>query len=197
MVYNGGSSASSLFVAIDVAVKAAVQSGAPRRTVAATAAAVTQVVIAQLHGDADRTSGRADAAPSVSQRRRMKRKRAAERKKLASSSSVPQPLASVDGTAGEHEVVREDHVAAPAPVPLSTAAQPPEQLPTEPADVVLSDNAGTESSYRTLRRQESESNAGSSVYQELTRVAQPYAKASADKGRGKACQNRRGGRASR
>ena len=40
MASNNGSSAPSLFGAIDVALRAVAQSGAPRRTVAATAAAV-------------------------------------------------------------------------------------------------------------------------------------------------------------
>ena len=59
---------------VDVAVRAAVLSGAPRRTVAATAAAVASVVMVELRG---RVGARGDAIAtlSASQKRRLKHKK--------------------------------------------------------------------------------------------------------------------------
>lgn len=71
MVSNGGPLAASL---LDVAIKAAVQAGAPRRTVAATAAAVTSVILAG--GSVNGASGEATEFLSTSQQRRAKRKKA-------------------------------------------------------------------------------------------------------------------------
>ena len=58
---------------LDVAIRALVQSGAPRRTVAATAAAMTSVLLADMRGGAN-VRGGATAQPSAAQQRRTKRK---------------------------------------------------------------------------------------------------------------------------
>lgn len=85
MASNNGSAAASL---LDVAIRAAVQAGAPRRTVAATAAAVASVVMVELRGSAG-ARGDASATPSASQKRRLKRKKKAEKEKVALSPSDP------------------------------------------------------------------------------------------------------------
>ena len=58
---------------LDVAIRALVQSGAPRRTIAATAAAMASVLLADMRGGAH-VRGGASAPPSAAQQRRKKRK---------------------------------------------------------------------------------------------------------------------------
>mmetsp|Transcript_77040 Transcript_77040/g.133306 ORF Transcript_77040/g.133306 Transcript_77040/m.133306 type:complete len:196 (+) Transcript_77040:78-665(+) len=121
MASDGGLPAAMSLV--DVAVRAAVLAGAPRRTVAATAAAVASVVMAELRGVAS-ARGETSCPPSVSKRRRMKRKKQAEKKKLATSASLHQPALS-DGAAGCNEDSGEVLVSAPAPAPDPLAATAP------------------------------------------------------------------------
>ncbi len=110
---------------LDVAVRAAVQSGAPRRTVAATAAAVASVVMVELRGGAG-ASGGASAPPSASMRRRTKRKKKAEKERLATSASLPPPT---DGEAGRvvgsGEAPAHVPTSALAPILSSVVEQPP------------------------------------------------------------------------
>ena len=121
MASNSGSSAASL---LDVAIRAAVQSGAPRRTVAATAAAVASVVMVELRGDA---GARGSAvALSASQKRRIKRKKKAEKEKLATSSqSLPNEEEASHG-AGLGEASAVSPASAPvAPILSPTSGHPP------------------------------------------------------------------------
>ena len=71
MASDGGSVSASL---LDVAVRAAVLAGAPRRTVAATAAAVATAVMVAMRNGAGVGGGAADI-PTASQLRRTKRKK--------------------------------------------------------------------------------------------------------------------------
>jgi len=123
MVSTGGSFAASL---LDVAIRAAVQSGAPRRTVAATAAAVTTSVMMAQRGDTG-VCGAAAAKPTASQRRRTKRKKKASREAKAAASPLPQQERSMDvenvhaGGDGTSPSV------APASSPGPTTPLPPQQ----------------------------------------------------------------------
>ena len=78
---------------LDVAIRALVQSGAPRRTVAATAAAMTSVLLADVRGGAA-VRGGAVAPPSAAQQRRTKRKQKAAKEKAV---LVPDLLSTGDG----------------------------------------------------------------------------------------------------
>ena len=123
MASNSGLPAAASLV--DVAVRAAVLSGAPRRTVAATAAAVASVVMVELRGGiVDR--GAAKTPPTASQRRRTKRKKKAEKEKLAASS---QPLPTADEASHGREpggAAADTLAFTPvAPVLGSTAGHPP------------------------------------------------------------------------
>ena len=81
---------------LDVAIRALVQSGAPRRTVAAIAAAMTSVLLADVRGGAS-VRGGATAPPSAAQQRRTKRKQKAAKEKAV---LVPDLPSSGDG--GDH-----------------------------------------------------------------------------------------------
>ena len=65
---------------LDVAIRALVQSGAPRRTVAATIAAMTSVLLADERGGTGR--GGAAAPPTAAQQRRTKRKQKAAKERV-------------------------------------------------------------------------------------------------------------------
>ena len=114
---------------VDVAVRAAVAAGAPRRTVASTAAAVASVVMAEMRGGAA-ARGRATSL-SASQKRRIKRKKKAEKDKMAVSSLQPHLIV---GEAGRGDVSGGDLIHAtslPAALaPDSVVVQPPLPLPT-------------------------------------------------------------------
>ena len=73
---------------LDVAIRALVQSGAPRRTVAATAAAMTSVLLADVRGGAT-VRGGAAAPPSAAQQRRTKRKQKAAKEKAVLVPDLP------------------------------------------------------------------------------------------------------------
>ena len=88
MASDGGPFAASL---VDVAVRAAVLAGAPRRTVAATAAAVAPAVMVAWRAGAG-ASGGAAAAPTASQLRRSKRKKKIAREALAAASQQPHDM---------------------------------------------------------------------------------------------------------
>ena len=98
MASNGGSSVAMSL--LDVAIRAAVQSGAPRRTVAATAAAVASVVMAE-QSRLTRGDPMASTA-SASQLRRAKRKkaRAKSAKEAADANADDNGRAEVDVTVG-------------------------------------------------------------------------------------------------
>ena len=72
---------------LDVAIRALVQSGAPRRTVAAIAAAMTSVLLADARGGTVR--GGAAAPPSAAQQRRTKRKKKAAKEKAVLVPDLP------------------------------------------------------------------------------------------------------------
>ena len=80
---------------LDVAIRALVQSGAPRRTVAATAAAMTSVLLADARGGTVR--GGAAAPPSAAQQRRTKRKQKAAKEKAELVPALPS-----SGDGGDH-----------------------------------------------------------------------------------------------
>ena len=73
---------------LDVAIRALVQSGAPRRTVAATAAAMTSVLLADVRGGAT-VRGGAAAPPTAAQQRRTKRKQKAAKEKAVLVPDLP------------------------------------------------------------------------------------------------------------
>ena len=72
---------------LDVAIRALVQSGAPRRTVAATAAAMTSVLLADARGGTGR--GGAAAPPTAAQQRRTKRKQKAAKERAVLVPGLP------------------------------------------------------------------------------------------------------------
>ena len=72
---------------LDVAIRALVQSGAPRRTVAAIAAAMTSVLLADARGGTVR--GGAAAPPSAAQQRRTTRKKKAAKEKAVLVPALP------------------------------------------------------------------------------------------------------------
>ena len=72
---------------LDVAIRALVQSGAPRRTVAATAAAMTSVLLADARGGTGR--GGAAAPPTAAQQRRSKRKQKAAKERAVLVPGLP------------------------------------------------------------------------------------------------------------
>ena len=73
---------------LDVAIRALVQSGAPRRTIAATAAAMASVLLADMRGGAH-VRGGASAPPSAAQQRRKKRKVKAAKEKAVLVPAIP------------------------------------------------------------------------------------------------------------
>ena len=73
---------------LDVAIRALVQSGAPRRTVAAIAAAMTSVLLADVRGGTT-VRGGATAPPSAAQQRRKKRKMKAAKEKADLVPDIP------------------------------------------------------------------------------------------------------------
>ena len=81
---------------LDVAIRALVQSGAPRRTVAATAAAMTSVLLADVRGGAS-VRGGAAAPPTAAQQRRTKRKQKAAKEKAELVPALPS-----SGDGGDH-----------------------------------------------------------------------------------------------
>jgi len=122
MASNGGFCPSAL---VAEAVRAAVQAGAPRRTVAATAAAVTTSVLAAMRGCVGASGSASAETPSASRRRRIKRKMKAARE-AAASASQPQSDragAGLDGDVGSHQ--EEPPVPAVAEVPRPVSEQPP------------------------------------------------------------------------
>lgn len=136
MASNGGLSAAASL--LDVAIRAAVQSGAPRRTVAATAAAVASVVMVDFRGGGAGASGGA-SAPSASQRRRTKRKKKADKERAAqaaarASGQSPQPAAGEASPLGEVAELRDaldetvasvrPDVQRPPPLPANTGGAP-------------------------------------------------------------------------
>lgn len=123
MASNNGSSAASL---LDVAIRAAVQSGAPRRTVAATAAAVASVVMVELRGDAGARGGA--TALSASQKRRIKRKMKAEKEKVANSSQSLPNEKEVNHGAGPGDASAVSSASGPVAPTLSTACGHPPLL---------------------------------------------------------------------
>ena len=72
---------------LDVAIRALVQSGAPRRTVAATIAAMTSVLLADERGGTGR--GGAAAPPTAAQQRRTKRKQKAAKERAVLVPGLP------------------------------------------------------------------------------------------------------------
>ena len=91
--------ASSLF---DVAIRALVQSGAPRRTVAATAAAMTSVLLADVRGGAC-VRGGAAAPPTAAQQRRTKRKQKAAKENAVLVPDLPSTCDGGDQGTGHGE----------------------------------------------------------------------------------------------
>ena len=121
---NGLPAAASL---VDVAVRAAVLAGAPRRTVAATAAAVASVVMVELRGD-DGGRGAAKAPLSASKRRRMKRMKKAAKEKATSAQPTPTGDEASDGRESEGAFA-DTHASTPAAVLSAPAGHPPSLAP--------------------------------------------------------------------
>ena len=135
MESNGGLGASALLAE---AIRAAVHAGAPRRTVAATAAAVTSVLVAMCGRDGASGDASATSKPSASRRRRLKRQKKAAREAAASASQLQPDRtgAGLDGDLGRHQ--EEPPVPAVTEAPRPAAEQPP---PTQPGPVSIACSA--------------------------------------------------------